>query len=174
MIDFLDILAVSIKLMLSLGIDGPSVNKSIMEKLNQVKREKGFQPLVKCPPSCIIYACHNSFQKGLAKYGYNAEELFLDLYYFFKRSSCRRKDIFEIQDSLGFVEWIVLHDVQNHWLSLLPALQYVVTIKSAVKKLLLNELPKNDKSMVNNDKYLAVKKALDSREVEAKIEFFIR
>ena len=46
-------------------------------------------------------------------------------------------------------------------------------MKSALKKLLLEELPKNDKSIVNNDEYLAIKKALDSREVEIEIEFLI-
>ena len=45
------------------------------------------------------------------------------------------------------------------------------SIKSALKNLLLEELPKNDKSIVNNDKYLAIKKDLDSRDVE--IEFLI-
>ena len=73
MLDVLDKLAIPIKLMVSLGMDGPNVNKSIMVKLNQVKTEKGFQPLVKCPPSCLIHVCQNSFQKGLAKCGYNAE-----------------------------------------------------------------------------------------------------
>ena len=43
--------------------------------------------------------------------------------------------------------------------------------KSAHKNLLLEELPKNDKSIVNNEKYLAIKKALDLREIE--IEFHI-
>ena len=46
MLDVLDRLAVPIKLMVSFGMDGPNVNKSIMEKLNQVKREKGFQALI--------------------------------------------------------------------------------------------------------------------------------
>ena len=88
----LDKLAIPVRLMLSLGMDGPNVNKSIMHKINQVKKEKGYQPSVKCPPSCPIHICHNSFQKGMAQYGYSAEELCLILYYFFK-SSCRWKKL---------------------------------------------------------------------------------
>ena len=52
----LEKLAVPIKLMVSLGMDGPNVNISIMEKLNKIKREKCFQQLVKCPPSCQSYS----------------------------------------------------------------------------------------------------------------------
>ena len=68
----LEKLAIPLKLMLSLGIDGPQVTKPIMNKLNQIKKEEGYQQLVKYPPSCLIYVCYNSFKKGIAKYGYNA------------------------------------------------------------------------------------------------------
>ena len=63
----LEKLAVPVKLMVSLGMDGPNVNISIMEKLNEIKRERGFQQLVKCPPSCLIHIYHSSFCRGLEK-----------------------------------------------------------------------------------------------------------
>ena len=75
----LEKLAVPIKLMVALGMDGPNVNISIMEKLNKIKRVKGFQQLVKFPPSCLIHICDNSFCRGLEKYGLNAEELPINL-----------------------------------------------------------------------------------------------
>ena len=64
--------------MLSLGMDGPNVNKSIIHKINQVKKEKGYQPLVKCPPSCPIHISNNIFQKGMAQCGYYTKELCLN------------------------------------------------------------------------------------------------
>ena len=63
MLGVLDRLAIPLRMMLSLGIDGPNVNKYIMHKINQVKKENDFQPLVKCPCSCPIHICHNSFRK---------------------------------------------------------------------------------------------------------------
>ena len=60
-------LGVPIKLMVSLGMDGPNVNKSIRDKLNDIKKEKGLPKLVMCPPSCLIHVCHNSFKKGLTE-----------------------------------------------------------------------------------------------------------
>ena len=81
--------------------------------------------------------------KCLANYGYNAEALCLNLYYVFKRNSCRKKYLLETEESLVLDELVVLHHVQNYRLSILPALQCVVAIKSALKKLLLEEMPKN-------------------------------
>ena len=43
MLDVLDKPAIPIKLMVSLGMNGPNVNRSIMENLNQVIRHKKFQ-----------------------------------------------------------------------------------------------------------------------------------
>ena len=65
----LENLSIPFKLMLSLGMDGPNVNKSILMKINQLKKEKGYPELVQCPCSCLIHVCHNSFRAGLKKYG---------------------------------------------------------------------------------------------------------
>ena len=82
----LEKLSITLKLMPSLTMDGPDVSKCILIKLNQVKKKKGYQQLVKCPPICLIHVCHNSLKKGISKYGCKIEELCLNLYYF-KRSS---------------------------------------------------------------------------------------
>ena len=42
----LENLSLPFKLMLSLGMDGPNVNKSILAKMNQLKKEKGYPELV--------------------------------------------------------------------------------------------------------------------------------
>ena len=169
----LDKLGVPIKLMVSLGMDGPNVNKSIRDKLNDIKKEKGFPKLVMCPPSCLIHVCYNSFRKGLAQFGQNAEELCLNLYYFFKKSPCRKSELYEIEEKLGLDELVVLHHVQSLWLSLVPTLERFLTVKQALKKLLLEEMPKKDKNIGKNDKYLAIKRSLESKEVEIEVEFLI-
>ena len=95
MLKTLEKLALPLKLVLSLGMDGPNVNKSILGKLDEKKKEKSFKPLARCPVSC-----HNSFCKGVKQYGDNAEELCMNLYYFFKNNPCRREDLFEIEETL--------------------------------------------------------------------------
>ena len=45
-------------------------------------------------------------------------------------------------------------------------------MKEAVKKLLV-EIGRNDKNIEKNDRYLTIKKALESKEVAAEIEFLL-
>ena len=47
--------ALPLKLVLSLGMDGPNVNKSILGKLDEKKKEKCFKPLVRCP--VVLFMC---------------------------------------------------------------------------------------------------------------------
>ena len=99
------------------------------------------------PPSYLIHVCHNSFKKGLAQFGHNVEEMCLNLYYVFRKTPCRKSELFNIEESLGLDELVILHHVQSHWLSLVPALQWFLVVKEALKKLLLEEMPKNDKNI---------------------------
>ena len=108
MLKTLEKLSLPLELVLSLGMDGPSVNKSILGKLDERKKEKGFKPLARCPVSCLINVCHNSFCKGVKQYGDNAEELSMNLYYFFKNNPCSREDLFEIEETLELEELVLL------------------------------------------------------------------
>ena len=115
-------------------MDGPNVNKSILGRLDE-KKEKGYKPLVRCPVSCLIHVCHSSFCKGLKQGDDNSEELCLNLYYFFKNSPSRREDLFEMEDTLDLEKLDLLCLTQCRWLSLIQALQRLVKVKEAVKKL---------------------------------------
>ena len=147
----LENLSLPFKLMLLLEMDGPNVNKSILAKMNQLKKEKGYPELVQSPWSCLIHVCHNSFRAGLKKYGSDAEELCLNLYYFISKSPARREDLLVIEEALGLYELVLLHHVQSWWLSLVPALQCVISMKAALVKLFVDELPKNDKNITNKN-----------------------
>ena len=152
----LENLSLPFKLMLSLGMDGPNVNKSILAKMNKLKKEKGYPELVQSPRRCLIHVCHNSFRAGLKKYGSDAEELCLNLYYFISKSPARREDLLVIEEALGIDELVLLRHVQSRWLSLVPALQRVISMKAALVKLFVDELPKNDKNITKNDKYWTI------------------
>ena len=142
----LEKLALPLKFVLSLGMDGPNVNKSILRKLDEKKKEKSFKPLARFPVSC-----HNSFCKGVKQYGDNAEELCMNLYYFFKNNPCRREDLFEIEEALDLEHLVLLRHTQCRWLSLIPALWRLTKVKEAVKKL-IDDIGGNDKNIGKNDK----------------------
>ena len=54
MLKTLEKLALPLKLVLSLGMDGPNVNKSILGKLDE--KEKGFKPFCQMPCQ-LSYSC---------------------------------------------------------------------------------------------------------------------
>ena len=95
----------------------------------------------------------------------------LNLYYFITKSPARRADLLEIEETLGLSDLVLLHHVQSRWLSLVPAIQRVMSMKTALLKLFVDQLPKNDKNITNNDKYLIIRRALESKEVELQMEF---
>ena len=72
---------------------------------------------------------------------------------------------FEVEESLGLEELVLRHHVQSRWLSLLPALEWLVEIKDALKKLVIDELPNQDKNIRDSDKYSDVKRGLESKEM---------
>ena len=74
---------------------------------------------------------------------------------------------------MGLDELVVLCHVQSRWLSLVPALERFLTVKKALEKLLLVEMPKNDKNITRNDKYMTIKKSLESKDVAIQVEFLI-
>ena len=97
----------------------------------------------------------------------------LNLYYFITKSPARRADLVEIEETLGLSELVLLRHVQSCWLSLVPAIQCVMSMKTALVKLFVDELPKNDKNITHNDKYLIIRCALESKDVEVQMEFLM-
>ena len=59
-----------------------------------------------------------------------------------------------------------------HWLLLVPAVQHIVQIQDAIKKL-LQDLPKFDKRITANDEYLFIKRSLESKVLPLEMEFVV-
>ena len=112
----------SSRFLLSLSSDGPNVNKSIKQSINN-KLEEHFKRQLVDIGSCQIHVAHNSFRKGIEAYGEAIENLCIDLFYFFKLSAFRREDYLAIQQKLDLEEILFLRHVESRWLSLLPAVE---------------------------------------------------
>ena len=100
---------------------------------------------------------HNSFKKGITKYGYNAEELCLTLYYFFKRSSYQWQDLFEIEEYFELEELILLHHILSSWFF----------FYSFFRMTSENQRSSQQVNVTKSDKCIAIKKVLESKEVDA-------
>lgn len=89
--------------------------------MNKEMKKHGFPGLMTFIP-CNLHTVHNAFQKGLDRYGSDAENLTINLYYWFKTSSARRNNWASMMLDLELYDKLFLRHVQTRWLSLLPAL----------------------------------------------------
>lgn len=118
---------IPLKQLLTLGSDGPNVNKTIWRLLEQKLKSK-------CPEfdgfvdigTCNIHIIHNSFGKGIEKYGKDCEQLAIDLHSLFKYSAARREDFRELQLNLDLEQRIFLEHTSLRWLSIGPSVRRTV------------------------------------------------
>lgn len=141
-LDLLSDLKLPVSNILSLAADGPNVNKAIKTKLDLAVINAGGKGLVDIG-FCNLHVVHNSFRKGLDKYGAKAEDLCIDVFYFFKRSSAQREDYQKIQEDLALEEHVFVRHVQTRWLSLLPAVIRILEQWDRLKKF-FSKLDKNE------------------------------
>ena len=125
---------------LSMGSDGPNVNKTIWRHLNDHLKSLGFTGLVEFM-ACNIHTVHNGFKYGLSEYGQLAEQLAIDLFYWFKAHPARKEDYFKTQNELGFDEQLFIRHVSCRWLTLIPALTRIVDNWESICSYFLKELP---------------------------------
>ena len=88
-----------LKYLLSLSSDGPNVNKAIKTNINSKLKANYQRELVDTGP-CQLHVVHNSFRKGVDRYGSDVENLCIDIYYFLKLSPPRREDYADVQQKL--------------------------------------------------------------------------
>ena len=132
----------------------------------------GVATMVMCPKSCLLHTCHNSFVKGLKEFGLESEELANDIYYFFRRSPTRRQDLIDIQQHLGLDEKMAMRHLPSRWLTLVPALERTIEMKASLVAV-LKDLVKTDKNLENDSKVQVILKSLQSRRLEAQMEFLV-
>ena len=113
---------IPLKQLLTSGSDGPNVNKTMWRLLEQNVKAK-------CPEyngfvdirTYNIHIIHNSFGKGIEKYGKDCEQLAIDLHSLFKYSAARHEDFRELQLNLGLEQRIFLECTSLRWLSIGPS-----------------------------------------------------
>ena len=113
--------------MLHLGCDGPNVNKSLKNQLNESIVQLGGKSLI---GSCNLHVVHNGFHAGISSVdqSWGVEDLMSDLFTFFKKYSSRAEDFTVIQEALN-TEMKALKrfvTVSNHRLSVGPVCEQII------------------------------------------------
>lgn len=76
----------NLKNLLSVGMDGPNVNKSLLRKLNEELKNLRRDPVLDIG-SCQLHVLHNSYRKGTQLFGFEAEKLIILIHKWFKHAS---------------------------------------------------------------------------------------
>ena len=169
---------IPLDLLVSLGSDGPNVNKTVWNHVNTHKASLGLPELTEFVP-CSIHAVHNGFRKGLNVYGEDAEELAIDLFQWFKSHTCQREDYAAVLEDLNLDENMFVRHVQCRWLTLIPALGRLLKHWEDSSRYFLKVLPQiskdqgTDKYLKKNSRYLRICEKLKSKEILAQIQFLI-
>ena len=113
--------------MLHLGCDGPNVNKSLKNQLNESIVQLGGKPLIDIG-SCNLHVVHNGFHAGISSVdqSWGVEDLMSDLFTFFKKYSSRAEDFTVIQEALNMEKKALKRFVSNRWLSVGPVCERII------------------------------------------------
>ena len=148
--------------------DGPNVNKATETKMNAILHDSGCPGLLNLG-SCVLHTVHNTFKAGLEKYGGDAQDLVIELFYFFKNAA-RREDFAEVQMALNLEEHSFFKHCDSRWITLIPVLQRANEQLPAVQKF-FDELAKKEKRIETQKRYCRIKKLLALPDIKVQIEF---
>ena len=95
--EFMEKLKLNLSLLLVLGMDGPSVNRSFEKKL-KARLEENYTTQILDIGTCSSRIVNNAFLEGLKelKNKVNLDEFAIDLHFFMKYSANRREDYVNI------------------------------------------------------------------------------
>lgn len=162
--------------LISLGSDGPNVNKTIWTFINEHMKKGGLPGMLAFIP-CNLHVVHNAFRSGLNVFGEDAEQLVLDLFLYLKASACRKEDFLESQLDLGLDDDMLIKHVQSRWLTLIPAVKRVKEKLEAVNKYIFKDLPKaaketkTERALEGNERYKRICRKLKDPAVTAQLHF---
>lgn len=163
------------KHLINVGMDGPNVNKCFHRLLEKELSNVHGKKILNIG-TCNLHPVHTAFSKGLAKIPFDFDKLAVNLHFFFKHSSARRKDFELCELETDLETQVMLRHVSSRWLSLRKTLIRIVEQWKNLKEYFLVFLPKEknfEKEIASSDRYIEIRRALKSDESTVYMEFAI-
>ena len=165
---------ISLKQLQALESDGPNVNKTVWNKVNEVvlalpERSKGLVDIA----TCNLHVFHNAFSKALSHFGNSVSEFVVNIHLFFKLSPARKEDYKSVQEELGIPTHAFLKHVDSRWLTLKPALERIIEQWPGLIQYFLTDLPAMQKSISSNTLYKKIVEKLKEHQFLPLIHFLI-
>lgn len=176
--EFINRLGLKTFFLLSLGMDGPSVNKSFSEKLKAALKASNTTFID--VGSCSLHSANNAFSEGLKLLNVciNLDQVAIDLHFFFKLSAARREDYKEVSSITEVTSHFVLKHCQTRWLSLDRVLVRIMEQFDNLKEYFLVKLPTlprfNGKNGIREtERYQRIKNNLTDPTTKAYMTFVV-
>jgi len=169
--EFIQKLGLDVSYLLSIGMDGPNVNKCFENKLRNDLEESHKTKMLDLG-TCALHAANNAFNEGLKVFRthVNLDQFAIDLHFFFKYSAARREDLKHMSDLTETTTQYVLKHCQTRWLSLDKVLVRIIEQLPNLKKYFLEFLPttprfKGKSGIGQTERYQRIKSHLNHPEL---------
>ncbi|KAJ8879912.1 hypothetical protein PR048_020532 [Dryococelus australis] len=147
-----------LNLFVTLGSDGPNVNKKVFMLMSDNVAELRGRGLVQIG-TCNLHHIHNAFAKGLEEFGDSVCELFY----------ARFEDFQNIQYDLLLPSKFFIKHVSSRWLTLRPAAVQLPEQWCAITKYFLEFVPLKKSSLMKSQSYAIISSCLKNPLMKADI-----
>lgn len=140
LLEALEIADLPVTKLLSLGMDGPNVNKNVRRRINEhlIKlRGKGLLNI----GECNLHVISNTFHKGLLQYGSDVADLIVQTYNWFDGFASRLETFKNFCSDKKYVYKPIVKHVPSRWLSLGPAAERFLEMYDPLKHFFVKHLP---------------------------------
>ena len=158
--------------LLMVGSDGPNVNKTVFNLLNEEAKKlrlnsKGLLDI----GTCNIHKVHNAFGKGLDELGTETSEFIIAVRNFIFKFPNRENDFRPIQEKLNLPTVKIPKHVSVRWLTVRDCLKVVLQQLPAIIEYFLTFIPKNNSKLLESKLFKIVKSFLTKKTYKAELEF---
>lgn len=160
----------SLQDMLTLGRDGPNVNKTVFNLMQEKFKEKTGKKLIDIGP-CDIHVIHNAYKKGLDTFGSHVANLMVNIHYFFDGEALRSQEYRDVQTKLNMAHHRFIKHVSSRWLTLLDSISRFYDEWEAVHEYFNVFIPKKRPVVMESTTYKTVIRHLKSESLKGKNEF---
>lgn len=141
--------------LLQISMDGPNVNLSLLQKLNNALSKKSLPPLLNIG-TCNLHIMHNALRKGLGKLEFDIDKFALDVHQWFRASPARKEDFHSLQVELldeALANHVFLRHVDTRWLTLGPVCDRLIEQYEVLKQYFLKELVVRNQGNIALERY---------------------
>lgn len=148
-----------IERMVTIGRDGPNVNKRVFRLMNAKFKAATGKNLIDIGP-CDSHVVHNAFKAGLDVFGSDVADLLINVHYFFDGESLRSSEYRDIQTKHGKPHHRFLKHVTTRWLTLLDSIDRFIDEWKAADEYFFKHIPKKRATTMNSKNYKNISKHL--------------